>query len=589
MPSLCSECGASRTERPASVINVAVALGTQQQKLLTTNTPPEGPELIFIRSVVAKADARLADIENEISPLHDRLRELEEERVSLSRYRAQNNAILSPLRRMPPEMLSEIFSWTLPSAVERLGRSKSDLSDSPWLLTQISSRWRAVALSTPSLWSLFVLDCESSFYSLPMLRAQLARAHMLRIHLYAHEDVNSRPQIEIFQLLIEHSPRWEELLIELTSDLFPLLSIVQGRLPSLRRLWIQWNHPESQEEAESIDCFLTAASLLEVSICNEHRHVSILLPSQQLTCYNLDAPWKVHRGILELAKNLVQARVHIQFDEEPWPDSGETIDLLLLRRLYVSNAEVLSYLRAPAVQELCHYLEEDEGPDLFVRHLEAFVTRSRCALRRLSLAGTPATHTTTEIIQKCPSVSELTIITDSVNADGNATETGNALISLLTIANPTGSVLAPQLSAIYFGCRNESYIDYNLYLQMLRSRWNAEGCALKSAALITQFGPKAAPEVRSGLDVLHQDGLEISLLEGRVGWDRRSRLLGHANGYAVLIVAFFSITHSNSAIQPQSFTGILTLSSTLRFCVFYGYLSIFELYGVEDLRSIRAG
>ncbi|KAJ6550857.1 hypothetical protein DFH09DRAFT_1319721 [Mycena vulgaris] len=436
MPSVCSECGAPRTEGPASVIDVASALGTLegQQELLTTNAPPEGPEIIFIRLFVANADARLVNIENEMSPLRDRLRELEEERVSLSRYRAQNNAVLSPLRRMPPEVLSEIFSWTLPSVVERLGRSKFDLSDSPWLLTQISGRWRAVALSVV------------------VVIAQLARARIFRIRFYGNDHTNSRPQIEIFRLLMEQSPRWEELYILLTSDLLPPLSTLQGHLPSLRRLWIQWNDSESQEDVESIDCFRTASSLLEVNIFNEYRHVSVLLPSHQLTRYNLDTPWKVHRGILELAKNLVQARIEIQFDEEPWPNSGEFADLLRLRCLYISDAEVLSYLRAPAVQEIAHYLEEDEEPDHFVRHLEAFVTRSRF----------------TEILQKCPSVTELAIITNHIDRDWNAAyEASNALITRLTIPNPTGNA-----------------------------------------------GPKLDPETRSGLDVLRQDGLDLLLLEG---------------------------------------------------------------------------
>ncbi|KAJ7483482.1 hypothetical protein FB451DRAFT_991164, partial [Mycena latifolia] len=65
---------------------------------------------------------------------------------------------LSPLRRMPPELLGEIFSWTLPSVQEALGRRRFQDKHSPWVFTQVCHRWRAVALSTPSLWSQIVIN-----------------------------------------------------------------------------------------------------------------------------------------------------------------------------------------------------------------------------------------------------------------------------------------------------------------------------------------------------------------------------------------------------------------------------------------------
>ncbi|KAJ6580700.1 hypothetical protein B0H19DRAFT_483800, partial [Mycena capillaripes] len=59
---------------------------------------------------------------------------------------------------MPPEVLGEIFSWTLPSVDECLEREQFPMTDSPWLLTHIDRCWRAVAVSTPSLWSLVALS-----------------------------------------------------------------------------------------------------------------------------------------------------------------------------------------------------------------------------------------------------------------------------------------------------------------------------------------------------------------------------------------------------------------------------------------------
>ncbi|KAJ7483451.1 hypothetical protein FB451DRAFT_1170051 [Mycena latifolia] len=209
MSSQCPTCGAltqptSTTEEPRdSNVRVATKTLALHQKLLNSNVAPEGAELVFFRSVVSKTGGRLGYLDDEIARLRNQLKELEEEHAVLSSYHAQNRAILSPLRRMPPEVLGQIFSWTLPSARTRIGR---DLESSPWILTHISSRWRAISLSTPSLWSLVVTDyAASSRYPLPMLETQIARARNLKIHFYGSEKSDSQPQVATFQCLARHS------------------------------------------------------------------------------------------------------------------------------------------------------------------------------------------------------------------------------------------------------------------------------------------------------------------------------------------------------------------------------------------------
>ncbi|KAJ6552818.1 hypothetical protein B0H19DRAFT_893593, partial [Mycena capillaripes] len=118
---------------------------------LNTNEPPEDSELASIRSIVTNGGIRLTRLDTDISQLREQLRQLEEERLALSSFRARNMAILSPLRRVPVEVLSEIFLWTLPSLREP--RERFHVTDSPWFLTHVSRRWRAVAISNPSLWS----------------------------------------------------------------------------------------------------------------------------------------------------------------------------------------------------------------------------------------------------------------------------------------------------------------------------------------------------------------------------------------------------------------------------------------------------
>ncbi|KAJ7602684.1 hypothetical protein DFH06DRAFT_1023556, partial [Mycena polygramma] len=92
---------------------------------------------------------RLAFLDQEIA-------RLQEERASLTSYRTRNRGILSPLRKMPPEVLGEIFLLAVPTEKAPWPRR---VTDSPWYLTHVSSHWRAVAVSIPALWSFFHVHC----------------------------------------------------------------------------------------------------------------------------------------------------------------------------------------------------------------------------------------------------------------------------------------------------------------------------------------------------------------------------------------------------------------------------------------------
>ncbi|KAJ7113903.1 hypothetical protein C8R44DRAFT_795944 [Mycena epipterygia] len=392
------------TAADTPTIDVTATTLTRHQTLLGTNEPPEGAELTFIRSVMSETGVRLTYLDDEITRLRERLRQLEEERTSLASYHAQNTAILSPVRRMPAELLEEIFLWTLPSTDDARYRRIFDAKSSPWVLTHICSRWREVALSTSSLWSLVVIHCNwMAANPLAMVKTQIQRARTLRIHFYGRErTTDSRPEIKMFRLLAEQSSRWTELRLELTSQLLPLLVSLRRRLPSLRRLWIQ-SVSTSQTSVGSIDCFQAAPCLVDATIRNYgHSHAHILLPAQHLTRYDLSGTWEMHRDILKLAQNLVEARIII-FDEP----SGEVIDVPL-QRLYTRTADVFDFIRAPALSEITIYVDGDDDHDL--PHLDLLVARSGCTLRRLSFEGLPTAHIATHVLPKHPSITELAIV-----------------------------------------------------------------------------------------------------------------------------------------------------------------------------------
>ncbi|KAJ7147643.1 hypothetical protein C8R43DRAFT_1237164 [Mycena crocata] len=500
-----------------------VAPGSRYHTLLNSNEPPGTSDLTSIRSLVSKTGARLTCLDSEIARLRDRVKALEDERELLSQSHARNCAILSPLRRIPPEVLAEIFSWTLPSAGDLLNSGfLLHWKEAPWMLTHICGRWRTVALSTPSLWSLVFIDFQDQSFSPNPLRTvletQIARANKLKIHFYGAENKNDVLQVEMLELLAEHSFRWEEFHVSLTSFLLPVVATLRDRLPALRRLGVNWDTAESQGSV--VDCFENSPALIEAHAYNEFSPVSIPLPMHQLKRYQRDGPWEMHRDALALGSNLVQARIEIDYNHS-WPVSDDSIELLHLRRLYVSQTTVLDYIRAPALDELAFCVEEGYASSDILCHVQPFILRSSSNLRRLCLSGTPDARFTTEILEKFPSLTELVIILIDLEDDLRGLElAANTLIIELTTLKPNGkAAISPQLSTIYFGCEDETYFDYSLYLKMLQSRWHSGGGALKSAALFIASGPSPDPATLAGLDFLRRQGLDVLLLEGRDGSD----------------------------------------------------------------------
>ncbi|KAF7371152.1 ABC protein [Mycena sanguinolenta] len=403
----------------------------------------------FIHSVVSETSTRLARLDNEISNLREKLKQLEDGRAALFSYRTQNTAILSPLQRMPPEVLSEIFSWTLPSNSDTLSIG-FDMAHAPWVLTRISSSWRAACLSTPSLWSRIVIDNAPSDpsrnYSRALIEAHIHRAQKLHVHFYGSSETDSDRQIQKFVLLSKHSSRWEELSLGLTSEILPLLNALRDRIPLLKRLWIKWY--DRRATVQSLDCFRTAPSLVDLGVSHKRNFVPIIVPMQQLARYNLNASLQRHLAILRLAQNVVEAHIHVDFDDEIWVEKKEILCLPHLRRVFVSHPEALDYLEAPSLEGLGFWVLPEVN-DANIVHLESFLGRSECSLQKLCLRASDA-HTTAQILGKFPSLAELAVTVD----ESHSQEDFDLLMSTLSLPE-----VGPQLRSLFVASEEGSSID----------------------------------------------------------------------------------------------------------------------------------
>ncbi|KAJ6503762.1 hypothetical protein C8R45DRAFT_973667 [Mycena sanguinolenta] len=520
--SRCSACGAFPSSNSDQFeLNITITPRTMARisDLLTTNEPPQEPELLVLRPVTQKTAARLASLDAEISHLKDQLRQLQEERAALGKYHAQNTTILSPLRRMPDEILEEIFFWSLSSS--RL----LDVEDSPWALTHVSHRWRAIAISKSSLWSHIYLDFSIEMeYPWAMVRTQIQRARTLNISFYGSRDRDSHPQVDLLRLLLECSFVWEELRLQLTPALIPLLSAFRGRLPLLRKAFIRWDDPEGEADIDSLDFFTFSPSLADITVYCQHHFVPTLLPMHyQLTRYDFEAPWATHYELLKSLPNLQEMRIMRRFDRGvPWPQAHEPIHLVHLRKMHVSHVQCLDYLGAPVLQSISFGSHRSVDAH---RHLEPFITRSSCVLHRLCIAGLPDTLCAEEILNQYSSITEFALrIVDIKGNEKIERDVLTTFFTRFTVSNSTQ--ILPHISKLDISCENAHAIPYSLYLNMLHSRWSTPSCSLKAAELLF---PNAIvdpdPESLAKMRTLCQAGMQISFLSGDFAEKRANQWL----------------------------------------------------------------
>lgn len=92
-----------------------------------------------ITSKIDAAEAALAEIVKESRYV---INEMQNERVRLEEQAFQARAYLSPIRRLPTELLRDIFMWSF-----------EEYPCCAWVLAGVCVPWRRLALKMPKIWS----------------------------------------------------------------------------------------------------------------------------------------------------------------------------------------------------------------------------------------------------------------------------------------------------------------------------------------------------------------------------------------------------------------------------------------------------
>ncbi|KAJ7670084.1 hypothetical protein DFH06DRAFT_1468763 [Mycena polygramma] len=208
----CWNCGAVFADRDKLLRTPTTGLSFSGiQHLLESNSPPSDNEIPLVTGIMADTQRRMNALTARIIILKSSMDRLISERDALAERSRQCAAVLSPIRRLPPELVCELFSWTLPCTRHVAG---STMHQASWHLGHISGTWREIALAFPSLWnSIPVFHSKDHRHEtvtpLIMVQTQLIRSANTRLDVNMEwSDAETEEAAPFMDALLQHSDRW---------------------------------------------------------------------------------------------------------------------------------------------------------------------------------------------------------------------------------------------------------------------------------------------------------------------------------------------------------------------------------------------
>jgi hypothetical protein len=344
---------------------------------------------------------------------------------------------------LPPEIFIEIFRLCSNDDLED-GRMLSQTNDKPeiingpWNLSQVCAHWRALCLSTPSLWTTITICSET--VELKDIHPSLGAVALLEEGLRRCGDSDLFVSIEGVCLqigwikpFIPYCSQWKSLTLVIastSSESSPrawnsALSPVLHKLPRLQLLavFMAVSHEViAQMELEDftgLTIFQDAPRLQNVEIHLLHwAPYTVELPWSVLTTLTLHfVRDKCFVSMLKQSYNLRALTI-----EGPMALSGDHVHHIGLQSLETEWTSILVSMTLPSLRTLRTTVrdvqaadpsnfDEDQTSDQ-VNHVVNFVIRSQCSLTSLSLIMDSLRVTSVHLhalLRVCPSLTQLFI------------------------------------------------------------------------------------------------------------------------------------------------------------------------------------
>ncbi|KAL1715632.1 hypothetical protein EV715DRAFT_207045 [Schizophyllum commune] len=390
------------------------------------------PSRRHTRSAMKQAKAQLRVVQEEVQKMSTALAILKSMEGELREVVARQRTYLAPIRRLPVELLVEIFKW---SCIQ-------EITDYPWAsyssgpfsftaleISSVCRLWRGACLYIPSRPQLNIMHdnpCVWAQMSMPGAShlQDPHRVFLKRLDL-CFKAMRGLPLVQrivahphALSVTAEYTSQWQD--VRLPHAEFNILRRLNDRpYPHLHTLSFDVQHftqdMDPDEECDDIDAFLDAPALRRVRLTNEtESSVVPHLPWANLLSLRTTSTYAYALTLLAKCKSLrhwEHSEVVTENEDDPpvlpipvmlpCLQSMRIVDLdMQVSPIMDNNSDgavwTLDYITAPAVTKLQLYGPEPDAPSPVYAgpYLASFLARSNCPLRELTLFDMRASERT---------------------------------------------------------------------------------------------------------------------------------------------------------------------------------------------------
>ena len=399
-PSLCPKCTSSTPQ--LSDIKGELFDHSHLLSLLRSGHVPEANEKTSILTTIEDCGVQLDSLNAELSHLKTIMNQLKTRRSKLELQISYQRGLLSPIRRLPNELLGEILLYSAGGRVN-VCSPRSDI----WNFEKVCKKWRDIAISS-EIWSSIDVSLESMAPWNPGTPIAMV-AHLVELCLRRSRDRSLSVKFEeigspvnfkdIFDIFSPYSNRWEELFLSLSMlpAESPTLDYGLTRLNFLR-------FSGAYKSSTPLNTFKHAQQLQRLHLFSVPKPLrSLLLPWSQITDFKAIL-CQFRSGefvdILKAMPNVV--RLVLRWNKGIKRINDTDINHIHLHRLKIielvtfpsETYAILQLLTFPLLTDLTIVSGSNSDPSMYTLLADSVVNainRSSCQLTSLSLHSVDST------------------------------------------------------------------------------------------------------------------------------------------------------------------------------------------------------
>ncbi|KAJ6594658.1 hypothetical protein B0H19DRAFT_67244 [Mycena capillaripes] len=500
---------------------------------LGTNYCPKDEDIVDIKALLVEPSLRLKRLDEEIADLQKAIDKLAAEREELGTFVESHKALISPVRRLPLDIIQEIFVACIPTHRNCV----MSASEAPVLLGRICSSWRAISLSTPRLWArLHVVEPllgygpaaelheKKAAQRLEVTKMWLGRSGQcpLSISLQSGSDYDSppvtpttveSPSSQLLEVLIGFASRWQHIILTTPASMLNKVHLMVTEVPMLESVTFQL--PPGSVQWEPFE-LLSSPSISSFSVSgNSFVPDKLPLHWHRLTDITISGyAWEsllTSEMVLQMLSRCPELRsCQLAINDGAAAETllHSTVELRFLHTLILDFGSVASKisrlferLSLPELRTFILYGSADPGSPFSLAPFFGSWTR----LENLTIASnTFSPSCLLETLRSLPSTLRRLTIIEIIEYGGPGVEIGPLDEDVLEVL----AISRAPLEYLYISC---STISDEALLKFITARMTAESHAkLEHIAIL--FNRKMMFDILPSLESFIENGLDISII-----------------------------------------------------------------------------